>query len=90
MQYRLRISKKVEREIERLPGKVRQRVRRTIASLAFDPRPQHATELEEELAGFWRIKIEDYRIIYTIKDELVVVEIMRVVRRSPRTYQGLV
>jgi hypothetical protein len=39
MQHRLKISKRVEREIERLPGNVRQRVRRTIARLAFDPRP---------------------------------------------------
>jgi mRNA interferase RelE/StbE len=90
MQYRLKVSRKVEREIERLPGNVRQRVRRAIATLVFDPRPKHATELEEELAGFWRIKIYAYRIIYTIEDELVVVEIMRVARRSAKTYQGLV
>jgi mRNA interferase RelE/StbE len=90
MVYRLRLPKSVHQEIERLPGNVRQRVKRTIAGLAFEPRPTIASELEDELAGFWRIKLENYRIIYSIDDAVVVVEIIRVAKRTPNTYSGLI
>ncbi len=89
MTYRLKIPRAVQAEIERLPGNVRRRVRRTIAGLAFEPRPANASELEDELAGFWRIKLADYRIIYSIDDDVVTVEVIRVARRTPKTYTGL-
>ena len=89
MTYRLKIPRAVQAEIERLPGNVRQRVRRTIAGLAFEPRPANASELEDELAGFWEIKLADYRIIYSIDDDVVTVEVIRVARRTPKTYTGL-
>ncbi|HMN26862.1 MAG TPA: type II toxin-antitoxin system RelE/ParE family toxin [Caldilineaceae bacterium] len=90
MLYRLKISKTVQREIEHLPGNVRQRVKQTIAGLAFEPRPANADQLEDELAGFWRIKLDGYRIIYTIDDDVILIEIVRVARRTPKTYLGLV
>ena len=88
--YRVKIPKTVHQEIERLPGNIRQRVKKTIAGLAFEPRPPNASELEDELAGFWRIKLEDHRIIYSIDDDIITVEIVRVAKRTPRTYVGLV
>ena len=90
MMYRVKIPKTVHQEIERLPGNIRQRVKKTIAGLAFEPRPPNASELEDELAGFWRIKLEDHRIIYSIDDDVITVEIVRVAKRTPRTYVGLV
>ncbi len=90
MRYRLKITRDVQRQVDRLPGNMRQRVKRTIASLAFEPRPENAEQLEEELAGFWRIKLDDYRIIYSIHQDVVTVEIVRVTRRTPKTYVGLV
>lgn len=90
MRYRLNIARDVQRQVDRLPGNMRQRVKRTIASLAFEPRPENAEELGEELAGFWRIKLDDYRIIYSIHDDVVTVEIIRVVKRTPKTYVGLI
>jgi hypothetical protein len=53
-----KIPKGVQREIDYLPGNIRQRVKQTIAGLVFEPRPADASELEDELAGFWRIKLD--------------------------------
>ena len=89
MTYRLRIPKSVLRELERLPGHMRQRVRRAIAGLSQEPRPQAAKALRGELTGHWRLRVEDHRIIYSIDDDTVVVEIIRVARRSASTYEGL-
>jgi mRNA interferase RelE/StbE len=68
---------------------MRQRVRRTIAHLASNPRPETAKALYGELKGYYRIRVDAYRIIYTIDDEVVLVEVVRVAKRTPRTYDGL-
>ena len=89
MANRLSLSKAVQQDIERLPGNMRQRVRRTIAELATDPRPQAAKTMQDELAGYYRIRLDNYCIIYTIDDDVVLVEVIRVARRTSQTYEGL-
>lgn len=89
MPYRLSLSREVYRTINRLPGNIRQRIRRVIASLAENPRPDSAKAMEQDLESYYRIRVNDYRIIYTIDDDVVLVEIIRVVRRTPRTYEDL-
>jgi len=87
--YRLRLSRQVRAEIDTLPGHIRQRLRRVIAQLAEDPRPAEAKALSGDLTGYYRLRIDLYRVIYTIDDDAVVVEVIRVTRRTPRTYEGL-
>jgi len=45
--------------------------------------------LQNALTGLYKIKVENYRIIYEIFDDIIVVEIVRVARRGPDTYVGL-
>ena len=89
MLYRLRLSQEVQRQIDHLPGHIRQRIRQTIAGLAYDPRPSTAKQMEDDLSGYYRIRFESYRVIYTIDDDIVLVEIIRVMKRTPKTYAGL-
>jgi len=89
MLYRLRLSKEAQRQIEHLPGHIRQRIRQTIAELAYDPRPAAAKQMEDDLSEYYRIRIENYRVIYTINDDIVLVEIVRVMKRTPKTYTRL-
>lgn len=89
MLYRLNLSKEAQSQIERLPGHIRQRIRQTIAGLAYEPRPATAKQMEDELSDYYRIRIENYRVIYTIDDKIILIEIIRVAKRTPKTYQGL-
>lgn len=89
MQYRLRIEREAEQQIERLPGHMRQRVKRTIAALATNPRPATAKPMEPPHSDKWRLRLENYRIIYTIEDEIVLVSVIRVGRRTQSTYEDL-
>jgi len=89
MLYRLRLSKEAQRQIEHLPGHIRQRIRQRIAELAYDPRPAAAKQMEDDLSEYYRIRIENYRVIYTINDDIVLVEIVRVMKRTPKTYTRL-
>ena len=89
MLYRLNLSKEAQSQIERLLGHIRQRIRQTIAGLAYAPRPSTAKQMEDELSDYYRIRIENYRVIYTIDDKIILIEVIRVTKRTPKTYQGL-
>jgi mRNA interferase RelE/StbE len=89
MNYRVRIEHEAERQIERLAGNIRQRIKRTIAELAVDPRPAHAKQMESPYDDKWRLRLEHYRIIYTIEDEIVLVTVIRVAKRTSSTYDDL-
>lgn len=89
MQYRLRIEREAERQIERLPGHMRQRVKRIIATLTTNPRPTDAKRMDPPHNDKWRLRLEHYRIIYSIEDAIVLVTVIRVAKRTKSTYDDL-
>lgn len=86
--YRLDLGDN-RRIIERLPGYIRQRVKQAIYALTDNPRPKEAKALDGEQTGYYRLRIDLYRVIYTIEDDVVTVVIVRVARRDNDTYRGL-
>lgn len=87
--YRLRLSRSVKRQVDRLPGNVRQRVRRLIDSLSQNPRPDNAKELRN-LPGRYRIRLNGWRVIYKVDDNTLQVIILAVkYKRGPETYMRL-
>jgi len=68
MIYQIDISKRTRREIDQLLGHMRQRIKREIAQLAFNPRPTHAVELRGPLMDRYNIVLDQYRIVYWIQD----------------------
>lgn len=78
--YRIEIKHSAAREIENIGRlKDRQRVVARIAQLAIDPRPQGCIKLSGQDA--YRVRQGDYRIVYTIEDDVLVVEVIRVGHR---------
>jgi mRNA interferase RelE/StbE len=75
-----------ERDLHRLPRGIRDRVDARLRGFADEPRPYGA----RHLAGspFWRIRVGDYRIIFTINDQDQVVTIARIRHRGD-VYRGL-
>jgi mRNA interferase RelE/StbE len=88
--YQLEIEEQARRALKRLPGHMRQRVARAIDALRYNPRPTGAKTLQHALAGYWRIRIADYRVIYTIVEEVVLVTVVKVAQRDQSTYEDLV
>ena len=79
MSYDLSINRRAQKQINRLPAEIRQRVRRSVLDLAQNPRPAGTRRLQGR-AG-WRIRIGDYRAIYEIDDERRVIEVLNVAHR---------
>ncbi|MCE7983852.1 MAG: type II toxin-antitoxin system RelE/ParE family toxin [Caldilinea sp. CFX5] len=87
--YQLRIPKPVRRRIDALPGRYRQRVWRLIQSLASNPRPAGAKQLRER-EQMYRIALDDYRIVYSIEDDLLIIEVVKVGSKAgPEFYQDV-
>ena len=78
--YRVEFTTAAAKEVRKLDPQVRRRVLAAIAGLERDPRPAGV----RKLTGFddaWRIRIGDYRVLYEIVDERVLVTVFRVAHR---------
>lgn len=85
--YQLKIKKAALRQINALPGHYRQRVRAVIADLARNPLPS-ATKLLRGKQNIYRIAIDLYRIVYTIEDDILLVEVIKVgLKAGPEFYE---
>ncbi len=76
-----RSSRASQKELDRLDGKIRVRVLRKVAALEEDPRPPGATQLVGA-DDLWRIRVGDYRVVYGIEDDRLVVIVVRVAGRG--------
>ena len=86
--YSVRITKSAAREIEALGSrKDRQRIVSRIRALADDPRPPGV----EKLSGSrdrYRIRQGNFRILYTIEDDVLIVTVVRVADRKDAYRRG--
>lgn len=86
MLYQLKITNRAKKEISRLPDIARNEVRQAIRELKVDPRPLGSEPLLRELSGRHKLKIDGYRIIYSIKEDDKIIAILTVRPRIRRTY----
>lgn len=83
--YRIEIKKSAVKEIEHLPRRDMKAVLDEIASLAENPRPQGSQKLSGQ--DKYRIRCGDYRILYSIEDDVLIVFIVKVGHRKD-VYRG--
>jgi mRNA interferase RelE/StbE len=85
--YALEFRPAAVRQLRKLPKDALVRLRTATEALRRDPRPPGAVKL----AGtddLWRIRVGDFRIVYTIADEALVVTVVRVANRR-EVYRGI-
>jgi mRNA interferase RelE/StbE len=80
--YKVVIKKSAAKELEDVPGKKdRERIVRRIEALASNPRPPGV----EKLSGTgekYRIRQGNFRIVYEIRDDVLVVTVIRIADRK--------
>lgn len=79
--YEVALVSSAERELGKLPDSTLARVMRQLEKLAVNPRPSGCRKLSGGV-GEWRIRVGDYRVIYTIDDTKLRVEVTRIRHRS--------
>ncbi|MBF0262796.1 MAG: type II toxin-antitoxin system RelE/ParE family toxin [Magnetococcales bacterium] len=71
----------VQKSLDRMETGVRPRILQAASVLTTDPRPPGSRKLTGTPPNLWRIREGDYRIIYTIEDDRLVVLIVKVGHR---------
>ena len=72
--YRIELRPAAVRALRNLDPQIRRRVQGAIALLAQEPRPPGARALKGR-AGL-RVRVGDYRIIYTVEDDVLLVVVV--------------
>lgn len=87
MAYTVELSKKAQKQLKTLPQSVQKRLNVEISALAAQPRPPGVKALQGT-KGLLRLKVGDYRIIYTVEDDRLLVVVVKVGHRS-KVYRQL-
>ena len=78
--YAVTFARSARRELEDLEPRHIDRVLTRIEGLASEPRPSGAKKLQGA-QQLWRIRVGDYRVVYSVNDRQRVVDIVRVRHR---------
>ncbi len=73
-EYRIELRPAAVRALHNLDPPIRTRVQGAIALLAHDPRPPAARALKGR-PGL-RVRVGDYRVIYTVRDDVLLVVVV--------------
>lgn len=85
--YSIEWKRSAQKELKKLPRQIISKIVHAIESLAENPQPKHSKKLLATDHTF-RIRIGDYRVIYTLHAQKVVIEIIRIGHRKD-VYRGL-
>lgn len=80
MTYTVTIAPAAERQLRKFDPQARRRIQAAIELLSDIPRPPKAIQLVAG-AGEWRVRTGDYRVIYEIHDNHLIVLVLRVGHR---------
>ncbi len=73
MGYTVRVVPSAVKGLSRLPAKARKKISRKIDSLGEDPYASGAVKLAGDKGDFFRVRIGDYRVIYHVRDDVLIV-----------------
>lgn len=72
--YEVRIDKKIQKKLDKLNEPTYSKIKTAILNLRIDPRPFGSKKLTDRNA--YRIRVGNYRIIYEILDNILLVYII--------------
>jgi mRNA interferase RelE/StbE len=86
--YKIVITDSATKELKRIPVKMQDRIFEKIDGLAEEPKPNGHKKLKNfDMPGsdqedYYRIRVGDYRVIYTIEDAEITIFVMKVAHRK--------
>jgi mRNA interferase RelE/StbE len=86
--YVVRLNRRAEKQLDRIPDHDADRIMEMILRLADDPRPPSALKLRGPVRR-WRLRVGNYRVIYDVFDADQLVTVEHILRRTTRTYKDV-
>ncbi|SMO43350.1 type II toxin-antitoxin system RelE family toxin [Gracilimonas mengyeensis] len=87
MRWEIQIERKAQKALKKISEPYKSNIIEAIDELAKNPRPSSCTKLKG-VDNLWRIRISDYRVVYQIKDDRLLILIIRIGHRRD-IYEGL-
>lgn len=81
MIYEVKFTKAARKMFRKLSQQLQDRIQTKIDDLAIEPRPKGVKKLKGE-ENSYRIRVGDYRVIYDIFDDVLLVSVVEVGHRS--------
>jgi mRNA interferase RelE/StbE len=78
---RVEYERTAAKELARLPRQVAARIVEAIELLAANPRPPGCRKMAGTANGY-RIRVGDYRVLYAIEDDVLVIVVVRIAKRE--------
>lgn len=79
--YKIEWKRSALKEIRQIPKENASRIFKAVDELAANPFPNKVKKLADSERGF-RIRVGDYRVIYNIFSQILIIEIVRVKHRK--------
>lgn len=81
MKYEVEISESAEKFLGKVPKKDRLRIMDKIEELADDQMPSGSIKLQGQGPNLYRIRSGDYRVLYSIKKDVLIVLVVEIGHR---------
>ena len=88
MSYNIEFSRKAERQFKALTNQIQKRLKPKIDALAQNPRPRGVKKLEGE-DELYRVRVGDYRVIYQVRDDVLIVLVVSLGDRKEIYKRGI-
>ncbi len=80
MRYKIEILRSAQKQLSKIQHQQQNQIIENIRKLSENPRPSGCKKLSARPA--WRIRIGDYRVIYEIKDDCLLVLVITIGHRK--------
>lgn len=80
--YKIEFAPRTEEQLKIIPRHVQKLLFKRIEQLTTNPRPHNMEPLQGIEKGLYRIRQGDYRIVYLIEDDKLLILVLRVVHRK--------
>lgn len=81
MTYEIKFTKGARKMFKKLSQELQDRIQPKIDELAIEPRPNGVKKLQGE-ENTYRIRVGDYRVIYDVLDDVLLVNVIDIGHRS--------
>ena len=80
--YAVLLSRRAQKDLRKLAPQQRDKLVAQITALAENPFPPGRKKLKGQRGDYWRVRVGDYRVIYEVEQDALVVLVLRALDRK--------
>jgi mRNA interferase RelE/StbE len=86
--YKIKFDRRVKKDFKSIQAQDIKRIKSAILKLSNNPRPDSCTKLKGDKRDYYRIRVGNYRVVYSVEDEILLVLVVTVGHRK-KIYKNL-